>query len=143
MEWLQFPKISFSTDSGIGQLCEDLNEIVGQGIYYDTFEIENTKWFWFVSNIITALNNDNVLCGSFGIYPSYVAGILNNVDRIRFFVLCNKRPTYNYYIEKCFGDKECSVTYKCDFGQLFRISYQGEEILIKFQTRIFPEYHVN
>ena len=59
MEWLQFPKISFSTDSGIGQLCEDLNEIVGQGIYYDTFEIENTKWFWFVSNIITVLNNDN------------------------------------------------------------------------------------
>ena len=59
MEWLQFPKISFSTYSCIGQLCEDLNEIVGQGIYYDTFDIRNTKWFWFVSNIITVLNNDN------------------------------------------------------------------------------------
>jgi len=51
------PKYFFSTDSSIGQLCEDLNENVGQGIYYDTFEIQNTKWFWFVSNMVTALNN--------------------------------------------------------------------------------------
>jgi len=62
-----------------------------------------------------------------------MAGILNNVKRINFFVLGNKRPTYNYYIEKCFGDKEC------DFGKLFRISYQGEEILIVFQTRMFTK----
>ena len=61
MEWLQFPKISFSTDSGIGQLCENLNNIVGQGTYYDTFEIQNTKWFWFVSNMVTALNNEKTL----------------------------------------------------------------------------------
>jgi len=51
----------FPIDSGIGQLCEDLNEIVGQGIYYDTFEIQNTKWFWFISNMVTALNNKKIV----------------------------------------------------------------------------------
>jgi len=39
MERLQFQNISFSQDSSIGQLCE----IDGQGIYYDTLEIQNTK----------------------------------------------------------------------------------------------------
>ena len=86
MEWLQFHKISFIPDSSIGQLCEDLNEITGQGIYYDTFVIHNTKWLWFVSNMVTALNRDNILCGCFGVYPSFVAGILNRVKK--FTSLC-------------------------------------------------------
>jgi len=30
-----------------------------------------------VNYIITALNRDKVLCGSFGLYPSYVADTLN------------------------------------------------------------------
>jgi len=59
MEWLRFQNISFSPDSCIGQLCEDLNNVVGQRIYYDTFEIENTKWFWFLSNMYTAMKNEN------------------------------------------------------------------------------------
>ena len=43
MEWLLFQNISFSPHSTIGQLFEDLNEIVRQEIYYDRFEIQNTK----------------------------------------------------------------------------------------------------
>ena len=54
MEWLQFQNISFLQDSSIGQLCK----IDRQGIYYDTFEIQDKKWFWFVSNMVTALNNE-------------------------------------------------------------------------------------
>jgi len=54
IDWLIFELISFSPDSSIGQLFEDLNKIAGRGIYYDTFEIQNTKWLWFVSNMITA-----------------------------------------------------------------------------------------
>jgi len=41
MKWLRFQNISFSPLSIIGQLCENLNEIVVEGIYYDTFEIQN------------------------------------------------------------------------------------------------------
>jgi len=41
MEWLQFQNISFSQDSSIGKFCE----IDGQGIYYDMFEIQDTKWW--------------------------------------------------------------------------------------------------
>ena len=46
-------------------------------------------------------------------YPSLVAGILNTAKRIHFFVLCNEL-NYEDYIEKCVGDKECTVSYKSD-----------------------------
>jgi hypothetical protein len=69
-----------------GELCEDLNTIIGQGIGYDTFQVQNTKWLWLVSEL-TTLNSDNVLCGTFGLYPSYVAGILNSVKQFDFCVV--------------------------------------------------------
>ena len=105
-----FECVSFSPDSSIGQLCEDLNKIVGRGMCYDRFDIQNTKWLWFVSNMITALNNNKILCGCFGIYPSFVAGTLNTAKRIHFFVLCNEELNYEDYIENCISDKECSVS---------------------------------
>jgi hypothetical protein len=79
MDCLLYKCASFTPDSSIGQLREDLNKTVGYGIYYDTFKIQNTKWLWFVENFITIINSNTVLCGSFGVYPSYVAGILNSV----------------------------------------------------------------
>jgi len=82
MEREEFQNISFSTNSSTGRLCTDLNQIVEQGIYYDTFKIHNTEWLWFVNDIVSALNNDNVLCGSFGFYPSYAAEILHSVKEI-------------------------------------------------------------
>jgi len=94
----ELQKVSFLPDSGMGQLCEDLNEIVGDEIYYDTFQIRNTKWLWFVSNMVQAMNNDKALCGCFGLYPSFVAGILNSVTRVHFFVLCNEQLNYENYI---------------------------------------------
>ena len=69
-------------NSSIRRLCEDLN-IVGQGIWYDTFQVQNTEWLWLVNNIVTTMNSDKV-CGCFGLYPSYVAGILNSVKEIHF-----------------------------------------------------------
>jgi len=82
-------KLIFLPDSSIGQLCEDLNEIVGQGIYYNKLEIQNTKRFGFVSNMVTAMSNNKILCGCFGMYPRFVTGILKTARRIHYFVLCN------------------------------------------------------
>jgi len=65
-------------------------------------------------------------------YPSFIAGFLNRAERIHFFVLYIEKLNYEYYIEKCIGDKVCSVSYKA--GHLFQISYHGEA----FQARIFP-----
>jgi len=59
--------------------------------------------------------------------------------QIRFSVLCNEKLNYEYYIEKCIGDKECSVSYKSETGHLFKISYQGDVIFITFEARIFPQ----
>jgi hypothetical protein len=123
----------------MGQLCEDLNEVVGQGIYYDTFAVRNTKWLWLVSNIVTAINNDETIRGCFGRYASFVAGILNSVKRINFYVLCGEQLNYENYIEKCIGDEECSVSYKSHTGNYFRLSFQGVTICICFEERLFPK----
>jgi hypothetical protein len=72
------------------KLCEDLNTIVEKDIWYDTFQVQNTKWLWLVHNIVTTLNSDNVLGVTSGRYPSYVAGVLNAVKEIDFYVLCDK-----------------------------------------------------
>ena len=66
-DFLDFSNVSFGVNASIGRLCEDLNNIVGYGVWYDTFEVQNTEWLWLVNNIVTALNNDKVLCGCFGL----------------------------------------------------------------------------
>jgi len=44
----------------------------------------------FVYDIITDMNNDKVMCGSFGLYPIDIAGILNTVKDIHFCILCEE-----------------------------------------------------
>ena len=69
------------------------------------FEIQNTKWLWLVNNIVTTMNGNKVLCGSFGVYPSYVAGILNSVKRIHFFVLHSEKLNYADYVKNALSVK--------------------------------------
>jgi len=70
MDCLYYANVSFHPSSSIGNLCENVCTLVGLGIRYDMFNLQNTKWLWLVNDIVLALNNDNVLCGSFGFYPS-------------------------------------------------------------------------
>ena len=132
------PKHFFFTKFKYRKLCEDLYEIVGHGIYYDRFEIQNTKWLRFVSNMVTTINNDKTLSGCFGMYPRFLAGILNSTRRIHFFVLCNEELNYENYIEKCISDKERSVRYKSHTRHYFKL-YQSKKIIISFETRLFPK----
>jgi len=48
-----------------------------------------------VNDIVTTLKCDKVLCGCFGFYPSYVAGILNSEKEIHFYLLCSKKLHYD------------------------------------------------
>jgi hypothetical protein len=84
MDFLLFKDVSLVPISGIGHLCEDLNNIVGQGHWYDEYKALSTKWLELVSDIVEAMNNDTVLCGCFDFYPSYVADILTSVKSIDF-----------------------------------------------------------
>jgi hypothetical protein len=71
MDFLLFNDVSLLPNSGIGHLCEDLkNNILGQGLWYDEYKALSTKWLQLVSDIVGAMNNDMVLCGRFGLYPS-------------------------------------------------------------------------
>jgi len=64
-----------------------------------------------VNGIATMMNSDKVLWGSFGLYPSYVAGILKSEEGIHFYILCNENLNYAYYFENCIFDRECILTY--------------------------------
>ena len=91
MDCLEFANVPFHPSARIEHLFEELFTLVGLFIWYDSFKIQNTKWLWFVNDIIAALNNDNVLCGCFELYPCYVARILQSVKEIHFFALCTKK----------------------------------------------------
>ena len=52
---------------------------------------------------VTTMNSDKVLCGSFGLYPSYVAGILNSMEEISFYVLCSEKLNYVDFFEKIYS----------------------------------------
>ena len=97
MDCLNYANVTFHSSARIGHLCDNLCTFVGLGIWYDTFSIQKTKWLCFLNDIALALKNDNLLCGSFGLYPCYVAGILHSVKEINFFALCTKKVDYIQY----------------------------------------------
>ena len=59
----------------------------------------------FVDKFITIINSNKLLCGSFGVCPIYVAGILNSVEKINYFVLHSEQINYAYYVENAFSVK--------------------------------------
>ena len=77
-----------------------------------------------------------MLCGYFGLFPSYVAGILNSVKQINFYVLCNKRRLRcASYLEICVAGKEC--TFKLSTDNYFVLTSGKDEVIIEFQSRFF------
>jgi hypothetical protein len=133
MDLLFFQSVSLNPDSGIGHICEQLNSVIGHGIWYDTYQIQNTDMLWFVKGIIETVNSDNTLCGCFGLYPSYIAGVLNRMPGIHFYVVCSEKINVEEYIRKCMADKECTITH---IGGRFLISYQEKVIKVWFEQRV-------
>ena len=82
-----------------------MNNIVDQGDWYDSFQVKNKKWLWLVNDIVRTMNSDKMLCGSFGLYPSYVPVVLNSVKEIHFYVLCVQKLNSADCIEKCIAGK--------------------------------------
>ena len=117
--------LSFCVNTNTGQICEDFNSIVGLSVWYDTFQIKNSEWFWFVSDIVANINSSKILCGSFALYPSYAAGILNATIKIYFYMLCYEQLNYEDYIKKCIASKDCCVSYKTHTGCYFKLSSGG------------------
>ena len=63
MDFLDITSVCYLRNASIERLCEDLNNIVGHGIWYYIFDVENTNWLWLVNDIFTTLISDKVLCG--------------------------------------------------------------------------------
>jgi hypothetical protein len=85
------------------------------------------------------MNSDKVLCGCFGLYPSYVAGILNSVKEIHFYVLCSKKLHYSEYIEKFIAGNKCSVSYTKHTDCYFLLFSGGDKTALSFTARRFSE----
>jgi hypothetical protein len=83
-----------------------------------------------VNNVVAVLNSDNMHCGCFGQYASYIAGILNSVKGINFYDLCNKRRLHcENYLEKCISNTQCSISFKSHTNNYFVLT-SGEEKLL-------------
>jgi hypothetical protein len=133
MVFLQFADVSFRTHTNIGRICEDLNSMIGEEVWHDTFKIQNTNWLYLVNYIVSAINNDESLCVCFGLYTSYVTGILNSLKQINFYVLCNKRLNYVDLLERIISGKECTTE---KFTEIcFQLQSDEERVLITFVTR--------
>jgi hypothetical protein len=94
MEYLNFSSISFGSEFEMRLVFTKLNNNIRAGTWFDSFTVQNTKWFSLVKNIVAALNSDRVMCGVFGLYPSNVGGILKRVEEINVYVLCNYKLKY-------------------------------------------------
>jgi len=89
-----------------------------------------------VNDIVTTMNSDHMLCGCFGLYPSYVPGILNSVEEFNFYVLCNiRRLRCASYLEKCVAGKRC--TFKLQTDNYFVLTSGKDEVIIEFESRVF------
>jgi len=97
-----------------------------------------------VHDIITDMSNDKVMRGCFGLYPSYVAGILNTLKDIHFYVLCEVNLNYAKYITKCMARKNYTVKFlskihlTCVWEEHFELSIDDETVTISFEARQFP-----
>ena len=70
MDFLDYSKVVFGSGVDMGQPCKTLDHIVGFSIWYDTFTVQNSKWLWFLKDILTTINKDKALCGVFCLYPT-------------------------------------------------------------------------
>ena len=133
MDFLHFGSVSFKPDKNIGHLCKELNNMVFDAIWYDTFNIQNPKWLRLVNDIVAAINRDGILCDSFELYPNFVAGFLNSVKDINFYIVCNKKK-YADYIEQCTSNRKCIISHTENY---FQLSSGGQTIYITFEARSY------
>jgi hypothetical protein len=133
MDFLHFQCVSLYPDSGIGRLCENLNNVIGNGIWHDTYQVQNPDMLWFVNKIIEAMNSDNMLCGCFGLYPSYIGAILNQMPNSHFYVVCSEKINFEDYMRKCMLNRECTIS---NVDDTFRICYQDKVIKVSFEQRV-------
>jgi len=87
--------------------------------------------------MFTAMNNDKILCGCFGFYPSFVVGNPNTARGIHFFVLCNEELNCENYIENVLV-KNSAMFVTSQMQELFQISFQGDTVFITIEARLYP-----
>jgi hypothetical protein len=74
-----------------------------------------------------------MLCGCFGLYPSYIAGILNRMPNIHLYVVCSEKINFEDYIRKCIANKEGTIS---NVNDSFWIYFQSRLIKVSFEQRI-------
>jgi hypothetical protein len=135
MEFLEFEELSFHPDANVGHLCNNVNNTIVIGNWYDTYQVQNTKWLWLVNNVVAVLNSYNMHCGCIGQYASYVAGILNLVKEINFCFFVIKGYIAQTTL-KCMFNTQCSISFKSHTNNHFVLT-TGEEGLLQHFNQDF------
>jgi hypothetical protein len=73
------------------------------------------------------------LRGYYGLYASYVAGILSRMPNTHFYMVCSKKINFEDYIRECMANKECTNS---NFDDTFWISYQERVIKVSLEQRV-------
>jgi len=90
------------------------------------------------------MNNDKVMCGCFRLNPSYVAGILNTLKDINFYILCAENLNYAKYITKCLTRRNFTVKLlskihlTCVWEEHFQLTLDNETVAISVEARHIP-----
>jgi hypothetical protein len=91
-------------------------------------------WLWLLNNLVTNLNTKNVLCATFGLYPSYAAVTLNSVKVISFYVICYERINYAEHIKRFIAEKECTL--KIFDENSYLLTSGCDTVLLSFEARL-------
>ena len=88
------------------------------------------------------MNSDKVFCGYFGLYPSYVARILNSVGGNLFLRVVQWRVKLCRLWWKFIAGKGRSVTYKTHAGDCFVLSSNTEKFALSFKKMAEKEIQI-
>ena len=95
-----------------------------------------------MNNIVTTVKSNKV-CGSFGLYHSYVAGFPNSAKKIIFYVMCSD-VNFADYVEKCIAGKECTFKFPTNYcfkvvtEHCFQLTFGVETVTLSIEARQFP-----
>jgi len=74
-----------------------------------------------------------------------VAGVLNSVKEIHFYVLCSEKLNYAVCVEKCIADMECTLKFPTNYDfkvvteHRFQLTFGDELVTISIESRQFPK----
>jgi len=93
--------------------------------------------------MVTAMNNDETLCGCFGMYPCFVAGILHSGRRIHFLCSVMKSQIMKIILKSLLVIKSVVFCYKSHKDIFPKYHMKAKQFLFRLKLDYFQNYLLN